>query len=472
MASNEEDQPLIDKSRQEAPEGSNNPYVSDGGKSSDYTVNLSEDVYDAIVVASFVGLTIHDYDDDGERSTRTIPPILFLIFVSVPVFFLQVTLIWCLFLDTDFQEEVVTKLVMKEAADRLEKERLFIVQILMVLTLANILLKEFLDSTHGLAIIVNPKTWQCIKKPTTAKAGLGRLMSGVNFFCCLASKAMQLYVIYNTFTISLSVILGEHSAIDAVFDSLATTFIIELHGKTFEVVCRVFHIDVEQYRDDCEKFTIKPEHVETFGEGPGQRLHRSHVVTLILSFVTLELMYVRQLLLVDQAHRTGTLPIARDMCLFYHGMLGKSFEGRARVEMTEWGTMYIDFKEQVQSMVLSHSVVPRVNSTSIVCDREEYQSLGFFTEVFLALRTILTDDPLHSKALWMIVFLTFALIVYQAGYVMYILYADRRHVMHRSSNKPKPTLGWAGSKRASRASVRVSHHEHQHKAHPHYKNIG
>merc|ERR1719197_1692256 len=96
----------------------------------------------------------------------------------------------------------------------------------MIGIVALMLFKELLCSLRLIAFLTNPATWIEIKRPDSKH---GWMYNAVFLFpCALMAVMMKLTVAYLVLVDSVSIILVCRNVRDAIFNSLALTFVADL----------------------------------------------------------------------------------------------------------------------------------------------------------------------------------------------------------------------------------------------------
>lgn len=277
------------------------------------TVGFEEDMYDSVTVAAFGGVVLQL----PGGSIRVHPMWMFLL--SCLLFLAQQAALLYLRLGQDLDSPVHGEGVEEEL-----KRILPFAKVLMIYTMALMLFPELLDSLRLMMFLVNPTTWTDMKRIDMEHRKFmpwiwsGWFVGPLSFI----SEMMKFCIGYMVLVDSVSIVLASSSVQDAIFNSLALSFLVDLDNQLWTVVKSVFHLNFR-----IEKFDFRP---------PKQRqeankkawlripencwLHRLHgaaeleacTTSLIFTFL-----YCRQFLVTEYSLRTDTLPMARDMCTIW-----------------------------------------------------------------------------------------------------------------------------------------------------------
>lgn len=279
----------------------------------DSQVRFEEDMYDAVTVAAFGGVVLQ-----LPSGCIKVHPV-FMFVLCVPLFMSQQAALLYLRLGQDLDAPV--------HGEGVEGELQLILpfaKVLMIYTLALMLFPELLGALRLMMFLANPTTWTDIRRidPATKE-----FLPWIWYPCCLApvgfaSEMLKFCVGYIVLVDSVSIVLVCRSVHDAIFNSLALTFLIELDNKLWEVAKSVFHLSFS-----TEKFYLRPREEreqasrEAFLQFPeGCWLHRTNGASALEACLTSTVFmfcYCRQFLITEYSLRTDTLPMARDMCTLW-----------------------------------------------------------------------------------------------------------------------------------------------------------
>ncbi|CAE8617893.1 unnamed protein product [Polarella glacialis] len=303
---------------------------------------FEDDIYDMVVVAAFGGI---EMNLDGDKVATIHPFLIFML--SLPLWVMQVSALTYLRLDMD-----VLAGVQKEE----DGETLITLKILMVLVLQLMLFKELLGSVSLMTFVVNPRTWTDIKRKSGSELkGYAQWLywGYVLFPLSFIAQMFKFTIAYFVCLDSVSVVLECRSVKDAIFDCLAITFISDL-DETVWIVGRILFRWQKADKGDWKfKLWNEESRKEAVKSGPWREsilrplkfLRRGfggQKTELIITFVAMLSIYIRQLFVVLFALKTNILPVARDVCSMY------------RWHHSAW--YWLDFKRSVVEMVLR--VVP------------------------------------------------------------------------------------------------------------------
>mmetsp|Transcript_32242 Transcript_32242/g.73738 ORF Transcript_32242/g.73738 Transcript_32242/m.73738 type:complete len:439 (+) Transcript_32242:111-1427(+) len=371
------------------------------------TLDMQADLYDAILVATFGGLGVVPLDDEqdgsepapnGTGSSRLAPmkktmsskvdsvnkqfkfrihPTFVLIFLAWPLFSMQMTVLWCLFLDIDIAGPL------DEDWEVLRKDPhmnlLFVVKCLMVVVLGNMSMLEFIHAIRPLFFALNPQTWKELRRPESPlwSSPLGTISCAM---CCVIAELMQLQVAYTVLVLSMSITLRSNEITEVIFNSLAIIFITDLDEKSFEAASALFHFDMEAYGDLQENGIPFEKDVPSGGVLSWTKSGKANALSYMLAFFGVWVLYVRQLLMLYMAVQTQVLPIARDICVIYEGITGYNWRGYIWATCIEWSTFAIDFKTQVKyKMVNGDGALGKASEETgeVPCYTEKYNMMSF-----------------------------------------------------------------------------------------------
>mmetsp|Transcript_46453 Transcript_46453/g.122718 ORF Transcript_46453/g.122718 Transcript_46453/m.122718 type:complete len:520 (+) Transcript_46453:74-1633(+) len=312
----------------------------------DAQVDIEDGMYVAVLVAAFGGVRI----PLKERGHVKIHPI-FLFILCVPLLIAQGSTLFALRTDLHLVRPVYD--------DSPASQQLLRLKILMAMILYCMNFKMLANSVQLMFFIMNPITWVEIKNPTWNQWGgslngclpikLKKVLFATPLIAPWAFLAvgMKLLVAYLVCTDSVSVIFEADSIKEAIFNSLALAFVMDLSQSWWNCVAHVFHLSpLEEFF-----FKLSPERVWTEeGNIKEERLRELFFPALmkciaritnirigavrttrtflsrgagarrVENFFALVVMYgicKRQLLVVLFAINTNVLPAARDVCTQY-----------------------------------------------------------------------------------------------------------------------------------------------------------
>eukprot|EP00403_Amphidinium_massartii_P010133 CAMPEP_0178414192 /NCGR_PEP_ID=MMETSP0689_2-20121128/22910_1 /TAXON_ID=160604 /ORGANISM="Amphidinium massartii, Strain CS-259" /LENGTH=408 /DNA_ID=CAMNT_0020035475 /DNA_START=61 /DNA_END=1284 /DNA_ORIENTATION=+ len=374
-------------------------------------LDIQADVYDMVVVASFGGLGVIpldndptvDTDADGGSMMRRLSsdgpldhskplhtfrvhPVFALLGLATPLFSMQMTVLWCLFLSIDLRTPIQEDWQLFQSQP--DMKLLFVVKCLMVIVLGNMSLLEFLHALRPFFLAFNPMTWRELQRPH-GYFWRGDLGAAICASCCIVSEFMQLTVAYTVLVLSMSIILRADQITEVIFNSLALIFITDLDEKTFEAAASLFHFDMNSY-DNMKNHGIK---LVSKGDASAKPLTwlpswlqsklswrkegKANALSYVFAFLALEFLFVRQLLQLYMAVSTQKLPIARDMCVLYAGLHGQNWFGGAWARLIEWSTFAINFREQVEYKMTTGEGALGVEQDGVIpCFSDEFQMMG------------------------------------------------------------------------------------------------
>jgi len=200
-----------------------------------------------------------------------------------------------------------------------------------------------------LVFLLNPTTWTDVERADKSEVKLeicgvrlgfmynALILAPMTLIACM----MKLLVTYNVLVDSMSIILACSDLKQAIFNSLAVSFIGELNTFFFYFVAKVFHInDFKDFnfrksstalKTKLSELTVWHRVEEKVGIDTnlcGFRLRYLHrgsganrlewcFVGFLMFFV-----YFRQLGVIMDALDENVLPMSRDVCTFYHWQMG------------------------------------------------------------------------------------------------------------------------------------------------------
>lgn len=312
----------------------------------DADVQVQKDVYHSVVAAAFGGLTAN-----LERKESMLVHPFFMFLCCVPLFMVQMSVITFLRLDMDLTDEFIKY----EDGHHWEvKGNLMVTSKLMMMLVVQLLLFEDIRAAlQLLAFVLNPTSWSDIKRKDPEEMGLKSSIAMVWTPWCLAPFAivalvMKVVVAYFVCIDSVSIILAAESVKQAIFESLAMVFVIELAGVWWEVFSAAFHMDdYTEFRfliasDESrlkhqERAYIKiPKFLQFLHRGYGARKFE-----VVVAYALIFLIYNRQLNVVVYALHTNVLPVARDVCTLWRYETGKVEFLHKTAAVIRWAMRYM-----------------------------------------------------------------------------------------------------------------------------------
>jgi len=197
-------------------------------------INFEEDIYDATVIAAFGGLRM---DVGGGDSYLIIHPI-FPFLVCLALVTIQLVLISGVALEIDqdkymkANDEIIDRLQNSFDMERGTKFALMAI-------LQSMIFSELFQAVRMFWFCLTPRTWKlrpnlCDRAHMLGRQGFDCIGSLV-FLSLLASGSKAL-VAYLVSTTSLSIILACPTVTEAIFNSLALTFVMELDNKIWLIL--------------------------------------------------------------------------------------------------------------------------------------------------------------------------------------------------------------------------------------------
>mmetsp|Transcript_115899 Transcript_115899/g.334709 ORF Transcript_115899/g.334709 Transcript_115899/m.334709 type:complete len:491 (+) Transcript_115899:70-1542(+) len=316
------------------------PPVTTTRVAADVELGDSPGIYQAVIVAAFggVGVTLKK---DG--TTFQLHP-MFVLLLALPVFVTQVSSILILRAGLDTSATIYTP----EDGHSVALLKLKLVLIVIVY-LSNF--KVLLYSLTYAVFVANPISWTELKHYRLEQGVLGtclpnsaKVLTMPTIAPCAALAVFMLFTSsYMVCIDSVSIILAAGSAQDAIFNSLAISFVTDLKGVWWEFCSNTFRLtDITEFKfaklPDNEVWspdgTLHPQRLEHL---PFPFLFKMLVrattwtcckmrtsflrvgfgsmrVQQLFSLILLMAVYSRQLLVVIFAIDTNVLPAARDLC--------------------------------------------------------------------------------------------------------------------------------------------------------------
>lgn len=276
-------------------------------------VGFEEDMYDSVTVAAFGGVVLQL----PGGSIRVHPMWMFLL--ACPLFLSQQAALLYLRLGQDLDSPVHGEGVEGEL-----KRILPFAKVLMIYTMALMLFPELLDSLRLMMFLVNPTTWTDMERVEMEHRKImpwiwsGWFVGPLSFI----SEMMKFSIGYMVLVDSVSIVLASSSVQDAIFNSLALSFLVDLDNQLWTVVRSVFHLN---FRITKFEFRSPKQRQEANQQAwlripPRCWLHRLHGAAEIEACTTsliFTFLYCRQFLVTEYSLRTDTLPMARDMCTIW-----------------------------------------------------------------------------------------------------------------------------------------------------------
>lgn len=314
-------------------EGSGDP----GGASAD--VQFCVDMYDAVAVAAFGGVKANLEKIGGKSENMVVHPI-FLFICCIPLFSIQLSTMF--FLRLDPTAALKGTFINSEPGQDVDIRSAFSGNMLlhsklwMMIVVQLMLFKEILGSLQLLVFLLNPQTWADINRMDHENM---KLKYPLNLLFApfmiapwpILAIILKLAIGYMVCVDSVSIILSCDTVKDAIFDSLAITFVKDLDEIFWKVCSAAFHLeDFEGFefvlaprefrRRVRKKAYIKtPKFLRILKRGHGARK-----VEVICAYSLLFVIYFRQLNVIVYALHTDVLPVARDMCTFWRYQTGQA----------------------------------------------------------------------------------------------------------------------------------------------------
>lgn len=187
-------------------------------------------IYVAVLAAAFGGLRISVAK--GEPDAKVLP--VFVWFLTIPVFLAQVSALLYLRTDMDFSATVANG----------DDIAFLAIELLMIVIVYVTNFKVLLVSLQHLVFILNPLTWAEVEREDILNFGGPGFATLIDATCVVpwpfVSLSMNIFVNYMVCTDSVSLILSSETPKDAIFNSLAITFIVELDDLWWAVCEHVF----------------------------------------------------------------------------------------------------------------------------------------------------------------------------------------------------------------------------------------
>lgn len=312
-------------------------------------------VYMAVLTACFGGIRIHRSQGEGPM----LHPIVLLV-LCLPLFVVQLSTILALRLDLDLESCVREPRDGDTCIDHAHwdvnpagAELATQLKCLMVLVMQLTQFHEMMRTARVAVFVANPVTWLEVKHPTaedwTSHSLLLSFPKAHVLFkpylmapLPLLALGIRFFIGYYVCVDSMSLILASTSVKDAIFNSLAMTFIVELNKIYMAAATDVIHLQflekVLEIDPDCWmtadsfEFTRKKELEISFPRFQSElvkrfkflrRGHGAKDTEQILSGLIVGLIYFRQLLVLLHAYDTNVIPVARDICTTWrydHGL--------------------------------------------------------------------------------------------------------------------------------------------------------
>jgi hypothetical protein len=325
--------------------------------------------YMSVVVASFGGVTQEAHSTRGQKSQplKIHPFLMFLL--CLPLFIGQMSIIVMLRLDCDLLQPVYGE---ESASDKANQEiwlqlqglrpppakedihdlthvtgvTMLKAKLLMVLILQLIFFSKLQNIARYMVFLMNPTTWMDVVrvnqkdvKITVKGISLRWLYHGsILAPIAILSLLMQFGVYYNVLVDSMSIILASDDVKSAIFNSLAVSFVGELSAFYLYFCSKMFHfhkIDhfkfkmaTDALKKDLVQETCWPNGLDQSNKGKKLLgcvkfawLHRGHGANRIEAMLVSLFMfciYFRQFGVMLKALDSNILPVARDVCTFYH----------------------------------------------------------------------------------------------------------------------------------------------------------
>eukprot|EP00746_Dinoflagellata_sp_MGD_P021130 gnl/MRDRNA2_/MRDRNA2_149305_c0_seq1.p1 gnl/MRDRNA2_/MRDRNA2_149305_c0~~gnl/MRDRNA2_/MRDRNA2_149305_c0_seq1.p1 ORF type:complete len:451 (-),score=63.11 gnl/MRDRNA2_/MRDRNA2_149305_c0_seq1:30-1382(-) len=309
-------------------------------------VQFKEDVFHSVVVAAFGGVKLN-----LERTESMLVHPSFMFVFCMGLFCIQMSIITFLRLDMDLTDEFIKY---EEGHHWHVHGNLIVMSKLMMMLVVQLLLFEDMRGVFQLlAFVLNPTSWSDIQRPDPDEMHLKSAVALVWTPWCLAPFAigaliMKVTVAYFVCVDSVSIILATESVRDAIFESLAMVFVVELSTVWWEVFSAAFHLESfmeYEFKVASDEFRLKqyekswikiPEYFKFLHRGHGARK-----LEVVVTYLFIFWIYDRQLHVVVFALHTNILPVARDVCTLWRYQTGKVEFLHRIAAVVRWGMRYI-----------------------------------------------------------------------------------------------------------------------------------
>lgn len=282
------------------------------------------DIYDAVLVAAFGGVSMNL---DGTDELHVHPAWLFIF--CVPLVFVQAWLTFCVGFDLSLSTPV--------HQGSSEEAVVISMKLILIVVVQLMFFDRLLSTLRCFFFSLNPTTWTDVKRIDPEDPGVVHSRcawlhwSGFVAPFPIIALALKLGIEYWVGAQSTSIILGSPNIKEAIFDSLAISFIIELDGAMWKLAATVLHLDrFDDFgfqlwptwrRQKAAEASLLPRIAPFF-----KFLHRgfgARRLENIVTSVVMVVLYMRQLFVVLHALDTGILPVARDICTFWRWETGQ-----------------------------------------------------------------------------------------------------------------------------------------------------
>jgi len=321
------------------------PVVRTSRTTASLDLGKSPGIYESVLVATFGGVSV-----SLSQGGAMIHPV-FMLLLCLPVFVVQVSTIFILRSGLDTDRDVYE--VGSSHSEALLKLKLALV---IIVYLTNF--KALVHGVERLVFVSNPITWAEVKHFSFRDAALlhklpSCLVLPSIMLCPFCSIIMKFGVAYLVCVDSVSIILSAQTAQDAIFNSLAIGFVVDLGDSWWEFVQHNFALSgINQFkfvlREQKETWTDRGElHKHRLDDTLFPTAYKLLVwattwkcvgmrtsflrtgfgavrVETVLALLLLCAIYTRQLFVVLHAVETNTLPAARDLCEEFKLMEGNS----------------------------------------------------------------------------------------------------------------------------------------------------
>eukprot|EP00931_Biecheleriopsis_adriatica_P031305 TRINITY_DN18378_c0_g1_i1.p1 TRINITY_DN18378_c0_g1~~TRINITY_DN18378_c0_g1_i1.p1 ORF type:complete len:565 (-),score=67.90 TRINITY_DN18378_c0_g1_i1:104-1798(-) len=289
-------------------------------------------LYDSVLVSAFGGVTMNL---DGSEELHIPPGVLFMF--CIPLVMLQFWLTFC----TTF---VLSPHWRDHPGEFSEDAMSSRVKVLLVVVVQLMFFDNLLMTLRCLMFVLNPTTWTDVRRVTLKGSWLDWLHwpPVVAPFSVLAIL-MKAFIHYYVSIQSMSIIFSSADVKEAIFDSLAIGFLVELDVAAWNFVKTVLHLDpFDQFT-----FELWPESKRAYERSQScfakhvdaSCLHRGRggrALEGFIVFTVMFLVYSRITLMVLHAMDTGILPVARDVCAMWRWHRGEYRDWFDRI----WGATY------------------------------------------------------------------------------------------------------------------------------------
>jgi len=320
------------------------PKKSEEDKAATADVDIPLGMYTSVLLAAFGQVSIRLGHE--ERHTAKVHPFL-LFLCCIPLYVVQTSVLTALVLNVDWKVRVG----LSDHPNVLQP-----IQMMMIIVAQLMGFRYLVNSARLIVFVLNPITWLEIKHPNKLQwvpksyretkcaiiaANLVRPMVFAPW--AISALIMKFTVGYLICTLSVSIILSGLTVQDAIFNSLALTFLADLAGPWWHFLHTTFQLETKDAEEDSATFSffldsgVWKEGSSTLSEYGKKKANvlaacvQQAVLYLpfltraggaanmedLVPFIVIFMVYTKVIFMTAQAFDTTVLPTVRDVCTMW-----------------------------------------------------------------------------------------------------------------------------------------------------------